>query len=80
MYGLRKTRNRIKIGKEFSKIIWSERGIRQECPLSPKLFNLVTADLKEMKKEEWRRVRLRESRYILAYADNIMPLAKEKKR
>lgn len=51
---LRETRNRVRIGEEMSEMFWTDRGIRQGCPLSPGLFNLLTADLEEYEKRELR--------------------------
>lgn len=34
------------IGEEF----WTEKGLRQECLLSPMLFNVLMADEKEVSK------------------------------
>lgn len=42
---LRKTSFRVKIEKELGKEFWTGREVRQGCPLSPMLFNLLIADL-----------------------------------
>lgn len=48
---LRETRSRLRIREEVGKNFWTARGVRQECPLSPLLFNLWIADIeKEMGK------------------------------
>lgn len=53
------------------------REVRQGCPLSPLLFNLLMADLKEkMGRMKWGGVRLGEDRvYTLAYADDMVLVA-----
>lgn len=52
---------------------------RQGCLLSPHLLNLVTADMKEvMRRGGWGRVRLGEEKiYILAYANDVILIAKK---
>lgn len=83
---LRETRNRMRIGEERSEQFWTGRGVKQGCPLSSSLFNLLTADpsLPPRSKagEEGRmEVRLRgEKIYTLAYADDIVLLAEEDMR
>lgn len=57
-----------------------EKGIRQGCPLSPTLFNLMTTDMEvEMgKREKVEGVKLMGERvYSLAYVDDIVLLAEE---
>lgn len=41
------TRCRVRVGGKESDSFWTARGIRQKCPLSPLIFNLLTADLEE---------------------------------
>jgi len=76
---LRETRYRVRVGEGLSEVFWTGKGVRQGCPLSPGLFNLLTADLEEyMRKGGWGGVRLKGERvYTLAYADDIVLLAEE---
>jgi len=74
---LRETRNRVRVGEGLSEVFWTGKGVRQGCPLSPGLFNLLTADLVEyMRKGGWGGVKLKGERvYTLAY--DIVLLAEE---
>lgn len=74
---LRKTRSRVRVGGKTGAGFWTAKGVRQGCPLSADLFNLVMADLEEeMGKVKWAGVRLEEDRmYSLIYADDVVLLA-----
>jgi hypothetical protein len=78
---MRETRSRIKIGEKLSEVFWTGRGVRQGCPLSPGLFNLVTADLEEeMITGRWGGggVRLKGKKvFTFAYADDLVLLSKD---
>lgn len=52
---VRKTRNKVKIGKRTSKRFWTGKGMRKRCPLSQLLFNCMVTDIEDyMRKERWR--------------------------
>jgi len=76
---VRETRSRVRVGTEIGESFWTARGVRQECPLSPLLFNIVLADLEEeMGRVKWRGVKLGERRiYTLAYADDVVLMAEK---
>jgi len=76
---LRETKSRVRIAWKVGKGFWMTRGVRQECPLSPMLFNLLIVDLEEeMRKIRWGGVRLGAERvYSLAYADDVVLLAED---
>ena len=49
----KETKNVVKIGDQKTEEFWTKRGVRQECPMSPTLFNIYMMDLeKKMKKEQ----------------------------
>jgi len=70
---------RIRAAGEVGEEFWMARGVRQGCPLSPTLLNLLIADMEEeMGKVKWGEVKIGDKRiYTLAYADNIVLLAEE---
>ena len=77
METLEETMNRVRVGGEIGESFWTARGVRQGCPMSPLLFNLVIGDIdEEMGKVKWGGVRLGGERiYTLAYADDLVLLA-----
>lgn len=44
---LKETRNKARIGKRVEENFWTAKGVRQGCPLSPLLFNILLADIQE---------------------------------
>lgn len=79
---MRETKSRVRARGKLGKGFWTRKGVRQGCPLSPDLFNILMADLEEeLKKGGWEGVKLKgEKIYSLAYADDIVLLAEEKER
>ncbi|XP_011862008.1 PREDICTED: uncharacterized protein LOC105558746 [Vollenhovia emeryi] len=78
---LAETKSRVRVGEEAGGIFWTGRGVRQGCPLSAIMFNLIMADMEEvLKKGRWGGVKLGEEKiYTLGYADNVAVLAEEQK-
>lgn len=76
---LRETRSRVRVGGKVGSGFWTARGVRQGCPISPMLFNLLTADLEEeMQRVRWGEIKLEGNRVCtLAYADDVVLLAEE---
>jgi len=74
---LKETRSRVRVGGEIGESFWTGRGLRQGCPLSPILFNILIADLEEeMRRVRWGGVKVGGGRiYSLAYADDIVLMA-----
>lgn len=69
----------MKVKKELKERFWRGRGVRQSCPLSLLLFNILLADMEEeLRKIKWgRKIRLGGGEYCLAYADDVVLLADE---
>jgi len=61
----------VRVGGEVGESFWTGRELRQGCPLSPILFNILIADLEEeMGRVRWGGVKLGGKKiYSLAYAD-----------
>jgi len=76
---LRETKSRVRIGEEMGESFWTGRGLRQGCPLSPLLLNILMADIEEeLGKIKWGGIKLRGRRiYSLAYADDLVLLTKK---
>jgi len=76
---LRETKSKVRVGGKTGENFWTARGVRQGCPLSPLLFNIVIADLEEeMGRVKWGGIKLGERRiYTLAYADDIVLLSED---
>jgi len=50
----KETKIRVRKGEVLGKSFWVGMGVRQGCPLSPGLFNLLLSDLEEeMGKKSW---------------------------
>ncbi|XP_067207866.1 golgin subfamily A member 6-like protein 22 [Linepithema humile] len=76
---LKETKSKVRVGGEVGENFWTARGVKQGCPLSPLLFNIMLADIEEeMGKVKRGGVKLRGNRiYSLAYADDMVLVAEE---
>lgn len=55
----RETRSRVRVGEKVGESFWTARGVRQGCPMSPYLFNLMVVDIEEvLRKGGWGGVKL----------------------
>lgn len=75
------TRNVVRINGGKSEEFWTYKGVRQDCPLSPTLFTLYVADLEDvMRKGQAGGIVIgSEKIWTLAYADDMVLIAKERK-
>jgi len=78
--GDEETRSVVRVGGRIERKFWTEKGIRQRCPLivSPMLFNLLIADIEEeLRRDEMgkrhERVKLG-GRKLKEYADDLVIL------
>lgn len=72
----RENRNKVKAGERTTKEFWIERGFRQGCPMSPKLFNIYVMDLEEEMRKEQTGVTIgKEKFWTITYADDMVLLA-----
>ena len=76
---LRETKSRVRVGEETEEEFWTGRGVRQGCPLSPLLFNLLISDLEEvMGRVKWGGVKVGGVKVCtLAYADDLVLIAED---
>lgn len=56
---LRETKSRVRVGGEIGREFLTAKKVRQGCPLSPLLFNLMLADMEKLGKMKWGEIRLR---------------------
>lgn len=72
------TKNAVRVRGKVSGCFWTEKGVRQGCPLSPSLFSILIADAEEeLKKGRIGGVQIGKERvWSLAYADDLVLLAK----
>lgn len=68
----------IKVEEKEGGKFWTGKGVRQGYQLSPCLFTLLLADLDEVLKEKWGRIKVKEKRiYSLAHADDVAVVAED---
>jgi len=47
---VKRNRSRVRIGGQIRQGFWTARGVRQRYPLSPLLFNLLIANMEELRR------------------------------
>ena len=76
-----KTCMMLKLNGKVTKPFKTEKGVRQGCILSPRLFNLFINDIPNIFDEECRPTKLADTRIqCLLYADDIVILSETKER
>lgn len=76
----RETKSRVRVVGEMGEGFWMARGMRQGCPLSSLLFNLLIADMEEgIRNLRWGGIELGGRKmYLLAYADDVYCLRRRR--
>lgn len=76
------TRSKVWVGEGIGENICTARGVRQGCPMSPCLFNLVLAHVEEAPRRlvlVWGNKTGEEKVHCLSYADDMALLAENEK-
>ncbi|XP_024873766.1 golgin subfamily A member 6-like protein 22, partial [Temnothorax curvispinosus] len=73
----KETKNVVKIRDKNTEEFWTEKGLRQGCPLSSNLFNLYIMDLEErMEKGQARGLVIEKEKFwTISYADDVVLMA-----
>ena len=67
----RETKSKLKIGNKYTESFWTEKGIRQSCPLSPLFLILFIADIEYLREKQEGAMTIGNKRvYALAYAND----------
>lgn len=71
------TKNRVKVGNKLTDLFWTERGLRQGCPLSPLLFIVFIANIEKYlcRRQNGGGIIGRMKVFTLAYADDLAMIA-----
>lgn len=74
----KETRSVVKVSGKWGKRCWTTKGVRQGCPLSPMLFNVLIADIeRELGRDGIRGITVGGKKLrVLGYADDLVILAK----